>query len=524
MQIIVVVDANILVASNNLGKNPWKSLAEQQEEWGFRIAVPEVALVEAVHRLRANWGEELEKVGAMQVGALDLSEFVEELAALITAKIETLETRLRVGIEEMGASLVSPPQIDYMDIVRRAVHQLAPYNAKEPDGFRDTVIWHTVLSIAAENPEAEVWFVSENNGDFGPKDGNWVRAGGGRKDDCPLVFDPQLEQELADLNLTGRVHYVTNLRRLQRHFASRFEPINEAEREKLVDDLDYEELGKQLSSAADGFVLDPRAAALDLQASAGRVISTQPLGDTWRFDELARTNESGWTAQFVVSTEVDFETIDQHGGSTGNKTLRLAGDVTIGADGNICEVVVTTANALHEDPMRAQWKRRDAVRARSAGLFGVTSPLQATLNKINADFAASSGLQATLNKINADFAASSGLQATLNKINADFAATSSWAAMNNSAANILAGAAMKTPAKKTPAKKTAEQKPAAKKTAEQKPAAKKPAAKKPAAKKPAAKKTAEKKTAEKKTAEKKTAPKKTPAKKTRGEGRGEAAR
>ncbi|MFD3746500.1 PIN domain-containing protein [Nocardia sp. NPDC058633] len=460
MPIIVVVDANILVSSNNLGRNPWKSLAEQQEEWGFRIAVPEVALVEAVHTLRKRWADELIKVEAMQVGALELGEFVEDLAALISEKITKLETRLREGIEDMGASLVSPPQIDYMDIVRRAVHQLAPYNEKEPDGFRDTVIWHTVLSIAAENPDVEVWFVSENVGDFGPKDGNWVRAGGGRKDDCPLVFDPQLEQELTDLNLAGRVHYVTNLRRLERHFASRFEPIGDAEREKLIGDLDYDELGKQLSSAAEGFALDPRVAALDLHVSAGRVISAEPLGDTWRFDELARTNESGWTARFAVNTEVDFETVDQYGGGAGKKILRLAGDITVGVDRRICDVVVTTANALRDDPMRVQWKRLQA-RTRSVEHLGYGT------------FGASSSLQAAMDSIAANIRSMSSTQA----------------AMDGLAANILAGPA---PARKAPIKKP----PAAKKAPTKEASAKKASAKKASAKKAPTKKAPTKKRAD----------------------------
>ncbi|WP_245649849.1 PIN domain-containing protein, partial [Nocardia shimofusensis] len=431
---MVVVDANILVSSNNLQRNPWKSLAERQQEWGFRFVVPEVALLEAVHRIRDNWRKEFEKLAAVRIGPLDLGDMHQDLAELVAKKIDDLEQSLRDGFGEMGASLVEPPQIPYMDIVQRAIYQTAPYGPKSPDSFRDAVIWHTLLSVAEANPDAEVWFVSNNVDDFGPKNGNWTGEGRGKRDDCPLLFDPTLQQELVDRELSNRVHYVTGLRRLELHFASRFTPIDTDEFDKLISQLDHEKLSTRLSAAVDGLALNPRSAALELHTVAGEVSSSRVVADTWDFNEPARTNTAGWTARFSVDAEVDIETVDEHlAEGTTTKTLRLAGDLTVSADHTVCDLGVTTASALPDDPMRAQWIQRNQ-RHHSAGgheaLAGLlmkdpvgsaaaVANLQAVASSIAANSVRESGVQAILNSIAANSVRESGVQAILNSIAAN---------------------------------------------------------------------------------------------------------
>ncbi|MEU1548969.1 hypothetical protein [Nocardia sp. NPDC005745] len=123
-----MVDANILVSANNLRRNPWNNLVERQEEWGFRFAVPEVALLEAVHTIRSRWAEELAKVSALQIAALELDHLTQDLHTLISEKIDELEQGLRGGLAGMGASIVAPPAIDYIDIVKRAIYRTPLYN------------------------------------------------------------------------------------------------------------------------------------------------------------------------------------------------------------------------------------------------------------------------------------------------------------------------------------------------------------------------------------------------------------
>lgn len=363
MSLIVVVDANVLRASPNLELNPWQSLLDRQEEWDLELVVPEVALHEAVHLLHVGWEEELKKVQALNIGnLLDLGGHKQELADMLRAKIDQLEEWFLDRCEELGISVASPPEdIDWMDIAKRAIYRQPPYNEyseKSKDGFRDTLIWHTLLAIAAEDPDAEVWFVSKNHKDFG-EPGLEARE----LDNWSVPFHPALASELADRGLAERVHYVTNMPRLVSNLSARFEPIGEDEFQRLLAQLDKDSLIEALMNRVINLPLDPRTAALDLNVKVGRVATaTEPDWEDWHFEERARAGRpGGWRARFEIDAQVDIDTTELAGeGTMHDKWLRFSGDLTVLPDGSVAQLVVTTAEALPGDPMRARWKRADA--------------------------------------------------------------------------------------------------------------------------------------------------------------------
>src|SRR5690606_725346 len=109
--------------------------------------------------------------------------------------------------------------------------------------------------------------------------------------------------------------------------------------------------------------LDPRTAALDLNVKVGRVATaTEPQWEGWHFEERARAGRpGGWRARFEIDTQVEIDTTELAGeGTVHDKWLRFSGDLTVLPDGSVTQLVVTTAEALPEDPMRARWKRVDA--------------------------------------------------------------------------------------------------------------------------------------------------------------------
>lgn len=73
-----------------------------------------------------------------------------------------------------------------------AIHQRPPYGEKHPDCLRDTVIGHTLVFIAITNPDAEVWFLSNNTDNFGLKEENSTVKGRKTLSDGLLSFAPEL--------------------------------------------------------------------------------------------------------------------------------------------------------------------------------------------------------------------------------------------------------------------------------------------------------------------------------------------
>jgi hypothetical protein len=366
--IVVVVDTNIIRDSPRLRREEWLSLIENKTAWDVEFVVPEVVVMESVNVVRREWDKQRSALARVKVGEFGLGEALDSMLAAIDKCSEEYEQWLRDHLGEIGASIVPPPPTDLMDLARRASALRAPYSStKDKDGFRDTLIWLTVLAIAQDRPDAEVWFVSDNHDDFGPKPGSWTGENTGERDDCPILFHWDLREDLDECGLSGRVNYVVSLKRLEQHIAARFAPIPESDLKVLADQINRKPLAERLMSAALGIGVDPERAALPLTAAAAEIAGTREQHDGWEFSEGALRGEAGWTARFAVDTEVDI-TFVRRDLTTGDitKKLRLFGDITVSSKNEVLGVVVTSAEALPDDPMRARRAERSDRRASNA--------------------------------------------------------------------------------------------------------------------------------------------------------------
>ncbi|WP_072802412.1 PIN domain-containing protein [Rhodococcoides yunnanense] len=137
------------------------------------------------------------------------------------------EIALRNRISELEAEVVSlPDTIDHTDIARRASERRAPYgvagnrdDGQAKDGYRDTLIWLTVLDVAKQEPGCDVWFVSNNYSDFGAKLEN---SDSRDTFEYPLDWHSELSPELDQQGLLSRVFYARSLSRLEQHLLSKF--------------------------------------------------------------------------------------------------------------------------------------------------------------------------------------------------------------------------------------------------------------------------------------------------------------
>ncbi len=366
VEIVVVVDTNMIRDSPRLRREEWLSLIENKTAWGVEFAIPEVVVMESVNVVRREWDKQRSALARVKVGEFGLGNALDSMLAEIDKCSEGYEQWLRDRLGEIGASIVAPPPTDLMDLARRASALRAPY-AKDKDGFRDTLIWLTVLAIAQDRPDAEVWFVSDNHDDFGPKPGSWTGDNTGERDDCPILFHQDLREDLDERGLSSRVNYVVSVKRLEQHIAARFAPIPEPDLKALADQIDRKPLAERLMSATFGLEVDPEQAALPLAAVAGVIIGTREQHDGWEFSEGALRGESGWTARFAVDTEVDVRFV-RHDLSDSDitKKLRVFGDITVSSKNEVLDVVVTSAEALPDDPRRAKWVERSNRRASNA--------------------------------------------------------------------------------------------------------------------------------------------------------------
>jgi predicted nucleic acid-binding protein len=375
--VVIVLDTNILVASPKLASHAWSSLIQNAQEWDVRIVVPEVVVMETINVVTRNWSGKRAKAAALELGVFDVGEARAVLLSEMDRKISSYGEFLRDRLERGGVEILRTPDVAHIDVATRASEGRAPFT-KDKDGYRDTLIWYTVLAAADRYPASDIWFVSDNTDDFGPRQPDWTGGGQGDREDCPILFHSDLAAELEEGGLSDRVRYVVSLARLEQHIASQYGPIVQDELAALAGAVNSDDLTGQLARAVIGIALDAEDAALPFDVFVATIIGSRPPTHDWKFSEGARRGESGWTARFLVDSEVDIvmtgSSLDRR---VDTKELRLTGQVTVSSEGQLLDLVVDAAQALPGDPLRAQWAELES---HGAAPFQVLSTLDLALN------------------------------------------------------------------------------------------------------------------------------------------------
>lgn len=107
---LIVLDANIIVADSLLSGPVWRVLAQAAGDWGVRIVVPRVALVEAdaaIGRMAEKATDELRKgAGALLRLGLPLPD---DLISRFAESAQALKQNLADRLDELGVEIVEPP-------------------------------------------------------------------------------------------------------------------------------------------------------------------------------------------------------------------------------------------------------------------------------------------------------------------------------------------------------------------------------------------------------------------------------
>ncbi|MGY4868389.1 PIN domain-containing protein [Mycolicibacterium elephantis] len=350
---MVVLDTNQVRDFPMLESRDWDELIAKAAAWDLKFAVPEVCFYEAVRVVRRKWTNERTALKKFRARELDLDDEMQAILEKVDSKIDGYEEALKARLAEVGAEIVAiPSSLELFDVMLHAIDRRAPYTEESKrDGFRDTLIWYTTLSIAARDKDCDVWLVSANINDFG-----------GDTDDqeaCPYPLHPQLIEDLETANLSGRLSYVKTLGRLRQHLAATYEALPANERGALIEALRMDEFDSRLSSALVGEVLDKASVALPVKTLEGVLEYFVTTPDTLEFVDAAKRGGGTWTAQFHLKIEASVALLlDEGDTSSIEKTLMIAGRIEAGIDGNVRDLIVSSIEAMPGDPMRRAYLTR----------------------------------------------------------------------------------------------------------------------------------------------------------------------
>jgi hypothetical protein len=166
--VVIVVDTNIAQNSPGLRSTDWTRLIDSASEWGLRFAIPAVVELETLNDVRRAWEDKRDAVTKLKISGFGVDEAKQAIIDGIEARTDRYADELHERLDEIGATVIPVPEfVDVMEIAQRASGRRAPYTGTARDGFRDTLIWHTVRELAVADDDIEVWLVSDNARDFG---------------------------------------------------------------------------------------------------------------------------------------------------------------------------------------------------------------------------------------------------------------------------------------------------------------------------------------------------------------------
>lgn len=169
--IAVVVDSNAIWNRWWLDDKSWEALKNLGEQGRIALHVPEVVVQEVVRGRRHDANELVSELAKLRLPRIErllqlgLPTDRRDLTAQVQERVRHYDTELRSRLGELGAVIVPIPGVSHRDVLTRALEGRRPFDGKGRNGYRDVLIWHSVLDVAA-NSYPGVVFVTDNTRDF----------------------------------------------------------------------------------------------------------------------------------------------------------------------------------------------------------------------------------------------------------------------------------------------------------------------------------------------------------------------
>jgi hypothetical protein len=161
----VVLDTNALVGDWKLRSVSFQALLTASEAQRLAVAVPEVVVLELINKHRESLlAAEAERDAAQRrLHELLIEEPEESRRDALADANERYAALLRARLQQARAKVLPIPDVPHEELLTRALARNKPFNSKTGAGYRDALIWESVLRAAAQL--GDVTFITAD-GDF----------------------------------------------------------------------------------------------------------------------------------------------------------------------------------------------------------------------------------------------------------------------------------------------------------------------------------------------------------------------
>jgi PIN domain len=174
---VVIVDTTEFFKDPLLAGAPWLRTRTRTLKRQVSLWIPEVVIMEAVRHYRAKLDEHIAKLSSLPRLAWDEGYVrgIAEARDLISQLKEGYEQWLRDRLQRAGAEILPLPAMPHAEMAERAMREEKPFRMrgdKGPDGYRDMLLWASVVEFAIFDlePDDTLILVTGNYRDFCDRD------------------------------------------------------------------------------------------------------------------------------------------------------------------------------------------------------------------------------------------------------------------------------------------------------------------------------------------------------------------
>ncbi len=187
----VVLDTTVLHQDLLLQSRPSQRLLLAAARGWFTVCIPEVVLSEARRHYELAHEKLRTQLSAVAIAANRLGVLTDQVPAVADCEAagRQYDRDIRARLDRSRITVGPLPNVPHQAILERDLARRKPFKS-DGSGYRDTVLWLTVLSVAAQaSPDGQVAFISANSSDFADSE-------------VPRMVHADLRQDLIDADLS----------------------------------------------------------------------------------------------------------------------------------------------------------------------------------------------------------------------------------------------------------------------------------------------------------------------------------
>lgn len=292
---LVILDTNIYYDHFYLTSNQFLTLRDSLEQLNLVWALPEIVLDEVA-------GKYKEKISELHKNLSKLNKDIERLIGkneVITKEIKVDEScneymaQLKDLFERSYNMILLPyPLKAHKYIAERAILKRKPFK-EGGDGYRDTLIWETVLSVLTAGQYNNVLFVTNNSKDFFGKDGK---------------IHQELKKDMVDINISpNRIIEFNSLYSLLTNYIVPKLTLLSDTLEKVRNDQYFFSREKLIEVIADRFTMETIHVSMPDNNSQECLVNYVESVTIKEVDEVRRLDDNTIIIELQVNLEAEFE-------------------------------------------------------------------------------------------------------------------------------------------------------------------------------------------------------------------------